>query len=131
MKKSVWLLAGLFLMHSDLYASRYLLIEDEKDLPIVSNNVRHFLDTEKEIFSKISKSKTFSEEDCKKVIIGNSFLMVNFRNNPNEFKEQLKAVFKYIANNKKVVADKIEKNEIDSNFLQGLWFLHKLTSQVK
>ena len=131
MKKIMLFWVSLIIIPFSLHASQYLRIETEEDLPIVSNNIRHFLDTESETIDKIKDEKTFSKENCKKIILGKSYLMADFRNNSDDFKNQLRSSFNYITSNKEVIEEKIKNTEIDSNFLYGLWFLHNLTSQFK
>ena len=124
MKKIMLFWVSLIIIPFSLHASQYLRIETEEDLPIV-------LDTESETIDKIKDEKTFSKENCKKIILGKSYLMADFRNNSDDFKNQLRSSFKYITSNKEVIEEKIKNTEIDSNFLYGLWFLHNLTSQFK
>ena len=124
-----FLLMILFSVSS--YASQYLHIESEQDLPRVSNNIRHFLDNESDVIKKIQgNSDDFSKENCEQLARGKSFLMADFRSNPYEFKIQLRNALKYVVNNQRVILEKIDNKDIDPDFVYGLWFLNSAISQL-
>lgn len=125
----LFLLLVLFPFSS--YASQYLYVESEKDLPRVANNIRHFLDDESDAIKKIQENgDDFSKDNCLELVRGKSFLMSDFRSNPYEFKIQLRNTFKYVVQNQKLITEKINNKEIDPDFLYGLWFLNSIVSQI-
>lgn len=130
MKKSLIFFLLILLIPFSIKASQYIDIKTEEDLPRVAANIRHFLETESENIESLQKEEDFSNDVCKKIVLGRSFIMSDFRISPKEFKIQLKETIAYVIKNQSLIEEKMEKTEIDS-LMYGLWVIQNVVSKLK